>query len=129
MSLLYVFVATKAEADSVVRTVDRNARRSGPTEIMLQIGPNEVMVTTTGIGPRQARARAEQLLSKGRPEGVIITGSCGSLTETLVEGGLVIYTDCLSGDGRQAVPCSAPLTGLVIERLHSEGLGCTPAAI
>lgn len=125
MSLLYVYAATQAEADAVIRAVNENTRRSRPTESRLLIGPNEVVVVTTGMGPRQARDRAAESLSKETPEAVIITGSCGSLTQSLVEGSVVIYTDCLSADGQQPTPCSASLADSVTNRLQREGIKCT----
>lgn len=125
MSLLYVFAATKAEVDAVIRAANENTGRSRPPESRLQTGPNEVVVVTTGMGPRQARARAAESLSKETPEAVIITGSCGSLTQGLVEGSVVIYTDCLSADGRRTAPCSTSLADSVTNRLQREGMECT----
>lgn len=125
MSLLYVYAATKGEADAVIRAANENASHSHPTESRFQIGPNEVVAVTTGMGPRQARARAAESLSQETPEAVIVTGSCGSLTQGLAEGSVVIYTDCLSADGQVPTPCSAPTVDSVTDRLRSEGIDCT----
>jgi nucleoside phosphorylase len=124
VSLLHVYAATKTETDAVIRAANENTRRSRPTESRLQIGPNEALVVTTGMGPRQARARADESLSKETPEAVIITGSCGSLTRSLVEGSVVIYTECLSADGQRAESCSASLADSVTNRLRREGMEC-----
>lgn len=126
MSLLYVFVATKTEADAVMRAAGAEARRSSQGEPRMYVGPNEVLVATTGMGPRKARARAEELLAKEQPEAVIVTGSCGSLTSSLVEDSVVFYTACLSADGANSVPCSSPLADAMVKRLQGESLRCSP---
>lgn len=125
MSLLYVYAATKGEADAVLRAANENTNHSRPTEARFQIGPNEVVVVTTGMGPRQARARAAESLSREAPGAVLITGSCGSLTHSLKEGSVVIYTDCLSADGQLPTPCSASAVDSVTDRLWREGMECT----
>jgi len=124
VSLLYVYAATKGEADAVLRAANENTNHSRPTESRFQIGPNEVVAVTTGMGPRQARARAAESLSRETPEAVVITGSCGSLTHGLKEGSVVIYTDCLSSDGQLPTPCSAPAVDSVTDRLRREGMEC-----
>lgn len=125
MSLLYVYAATKAEAEAVVRAAKESTSHSRPTESRFQIGPNEVVAVTTGMGPRQARTRAAESLSQETPEAVIVTGSCGSLTHSLQEGSVVIYTDCLSADGQLPTQCSAPAVDSVTDRLRREGMECT----
>jgi nucleoside phosphorylase len=125
VSLLYVYAATKGEADAVLRAANENTNHSRPTESRFQIGPNEVVAVTTGMGPLQARARAAESLNREAPGAVIITGSCGSLTHSLKEGSVVIYTDCLSADGQLPTPCSAPAVDSVTDRLWREGMECT----
>jgi len=124
VSLLYVYAATKGEADAVLRAADENTNHSRPAESRFQIGPNEVVAVTTGMGPLQARARAAESLSREAPVAVIITGSCGSLTHSLKEGSVVIYTDCLSADDQLPTPCSAPAVDSVTDRLRREGMEC-----
>ena len=126
MSLLYVFAATKTEADAVLRAADGKARICGDGGLKAPIGPNEVLIATTGMGPRRARARAHDLLAKAQPEAVIVTGSCGSLTETLDEDCVVTYTACLSADATRSAPCSTVLADAMIRRLQSESLRCAP---
>lgn len=125
MSLLYVFAATKTEADAVVRAADGKASLSGAGEPTARIGLNEVLVATTGMGPRRAKARANDLLARGQPAAVIVTGSCGSLTETLDEDCLVTYRACLSADAGRSTPCSTVLADAMIRRLQGESLQCT----
>ena len=127
MSLLYVFVATKTEADAVMRAARGKARHSGQGDPRVRVGPNEVLIATTGMGPRNARARAEELLARERPEVVVVTGACGSLTKAVVENSVVLYTACLSSDGAHSVPCSSLLADAMVKRLHDESLPCTPA--
>ena len=79
MSLLYVFAASSMEGRPVRRIgVPSNSSSS------LRCGPNDVVVVTGGMGPINARIRADVALGAPpgapvdpKPDTVLIIGLCG----------------------------------------------------
>jgi nucleoside phosphorylase len=104
------------------------------------IGHNKVVLLTTGMGPRNAKIVASQVLrstepfSEGlrdmpqAPNAVLITGLAGSLVPWIGEGDIVIYENCLSEMDKQTctpcspIPCSPDLIESMTSSLGSRGL-------
>src|SRR5947207_13081924 len=83
MSHLCIFAATEMEARPVRNIVEG-------TDVVLIAG---------GMGPKNARTKAEAAFSAGserKPDGAVVVGLCGGLTASLSERRIVIYTECLS---------------------------------
>jgi nucleoside phosphorylase len=133
MSVVYAFAATKMEGDSVGRLVTRLdddvTNVSGG-----RIGMNDVFLFITGIGPKSAKAIASTVLRSPtattksgstveRPDGVLILGTCGSLSSFLAEDEVIVYRQCLATDNNSAqARCTAPLTEHIISILKSKGI-------
>ena len=133
MSLLYVFAAAAFEAKPV-RQIAASAKRSDPASAPLRCGANELLLVTGGMGPKLAQKAAEAALgsetSKSRkPDAVLIIGLCGGLTESLPEGRIVVYTDCLSTEAAKApLRCSPSLTDSFVSLLASSSIQCDRVA-
>ncbi len=104
MNLIYVFAATKMEIGPLQRMLSRQAADLISTNMgAWHFGPNELVLFTTGIGPRRAKSSAQSALdsaaahAQGRkPNAAMVVGLCGSLAPSLAETTIVAYTDCLS---------------------------------
>ena len=99
MSLLYIFAASGFEA----RPVERIAEASNPGS-PLRCGPNDVVLIVCGMGPQNARSKAEKVFADGKPDAALVIGLCGGLKTSLPEGTIVSYTDCLSTDPASPTP-------------------------
>ena len=131
MSRVYVFAASPFEAKPV-RKIAASASGPGSGVAPLRCGPNEVFLIVGGMGPRNAQKKAEavlgrdaQALAQPKPDAVLVIGLCGGLTESLPEGGIVAYTDCLSTDpAKPPLCCSQSLTNSLVSLLTSSSIFC-----
>ncbi len=134
MSLVYVFAATKMESQAVERLIGVKPDSASRAPVKAgQCGSNEVVLFTTGMGPRRARARAAaafgweipQTGPAGRPDAAVVIGLCGGLSPSLVEGTIVSYTKCLSTENSQGpLSCSPSLVDQQVALLASKGVPC-----
>lgn len=136
MSLIYVFAAMKTESQAVERLI--GLKPDSPSRVAVkagQCGSNEVVLFTTGMGPRRARACATaaflsgvpQTQPVGRPDAAIVIGLCGGLSRSLGEGTIVTYTKCLSTENSQVpLSCSPSLVDQQVALLTSKGVPCEP---
>ena len=127
MSLIYIFAASGMEAQPVRRIA--GATDSNST---LRCGPNDLVLITSGMGPGNARSKAEAALRTRagapagvRPDAVVIVGLCGGLTASLPEGRIVAYTECRSTDAtKPLLRCSATIIDSIVELLKSSSVVC-----
>src|SRR5215470_10749138 len=109
MPLVYVFAASKMEAQPVLVLAARNGTPGqGSTSLIIERGDERFAVIITGMGTRNAEAKAEATLGlagpgagaglplQEKPHAVLVIGLCGGLTESLPEDRIVAYTQCLS---------------------------------
>jgi nucleoside phosphorylase len=91
-------------------------------------GDNDVVLTVTGMGPKNAWSKAEAALGKpaGRPpDAVLVIGLCGGLSPSLPERQIVAYSECRSTDPCEPVlACSPALTDAILRRLESSAVSC-----
>ena len=93
MSCVYIFAATEMEARPL-----RNIAAA-----------DELVLITGAMGPRNAKSKAESVLSDSsrKPDGVLVVGLCGALTPSLPEGRIVTYTECVTTEGgKSPLQCS-----------------------
>ena len=126
------------EADPLARTLRvsrwNSATHAGP----VTAGPNQLEFFITGMGPKQAAERAVQILSSGSdpqahgerqgesPDAAIVIGLCGSLSNTLSESAIVMYSSCLSAmNGGATCPCAPDLSEQVTALLNGRNVACT----
>jgi nucleoside phosphorylase len=110
MSRLVVFAASDMEGRAIGKTSS----------------PHELALVIAGMGPRNAKAKAEAVLGDAsKPDAVAVIGLCGGLVATLPEGTIVTYKECLSTDmGRPPLPCSPTITNAMMEALTSSKIHC-----
>ena len=110
MSRVVVFAASDMEGQAVGKIA----------------GPHEVSIVIAGMGPANAKAKAEAVLGEGsKPDAVVVIGLCGGLVATLPEGSIVTYNECFSTDmGRLPLPCSQTITNAMMEALTSSKIHC-----
>jgi len=137
MSRIFVFAASKSEADPLARLagVSRwdTPNHAGP----ITAGPNQLEFFITGMGPMQATERAVEILSRGRDthsEGerrgeaadvAIVIGLCGSLTDSLAESAIVMYSSCLSAmNGGTSCSCAPELSDQVTALFNAQNVVC-----
>jgi hypothetical protein len=109
MPLVYVFAASKMEAQPVLVLAARNGTAGqGSTTVIIGQGTDRFAVIITGMGTRNAEAKAGTALGlagsggdggpplAGKPEAVLAIGLCGGLTHSLREQQILAYTECLS---------------------------------
>lgn len=136
MSLLYVFAASTSEARSVEQLMIRS--KNDPPLNSGRVGNNEVVLFITGIGPKAARASAASTLNPSqvptahtvirRPDSVVVIGICGSLTPSIAEGEVTVYSECLSTEkGAARLSCTAPLVKRTTSLLSDKGISCRTA--
>jgi Phosphorylase superfamily len=119
MPLVYVFAASKMEAQPVLVLAARDGASSeGSGALIIEHGGDRFAVIITGMGTRNAEAKAEAALSlgatgpdgsqalAGKPDAVLVIGLCGGLTESLREQHIVAYTECLSTGPKQGSAAS-----------------------
>ena len=141
MSRIFVFAASKSEADPLARLVGVSRwdtpNHAGP----ITAGPNQLEFFITGMGPKQATERAVQILSRGRglhsegeqvgevPDLAIVIGLCGSLTDSLEESAIVMYSSCLSAmNGGTSCSCAPELSEQVTAPLNAQNMVCKSAS-
>ena len=139
MSRIFVFAASKAEADPLARLlgVSRwdSASHAGP----ITAGPNQLEFFITGMGPKQAGERTAQILSHGLglrspgerqaedPDLAILIGFCGSLTASLPESAIVMYSSCISArNGGSPRVCAPEISEHVTALLNAQTVACRP---
>ena len=127
MSLVYIFAASRMEAEPVRKITafskDQSPARCGENEVVLMIG---------GMGPQNARNKAEAVLGKTpdgctapKPHAVLVIGLCGGLTESLSEGRIVAYTACGSTEAaKPLLSCSESIVNSFVRQLSSSGIEC-----
>ena len=137
MSLLYVFAASTSEARSVQQLMIRS--KNDPPEMNSgRVGRNEVVLFVTGIGPKAAKSSAASALNPSqvstaptalrRPDAVVVVGICGSLTPSIAEGEVNVYSECLSTEkDATRLRCTAPLVKRITSLLSDKGISCRPA--
>ena len=102
-------------------------------------GGNEFLLITDGMGPKAARAKALQALAmtppsndpkqaaNHTPDAVLVLGLCGSLSASLPETRVVVYTGCLSTKARKpSLRCAQSITNRLIDLLVSGKIPCDP---
>ena len=138
MSVVFVFAATKMESGIIARMMRGKSHPPNQKAIIIgEIGPNQILLVNTGMGPRNARKAARLVyqcsttLSNGVrgtlpvPDAAIITGLAGSLVRWIGEGEIVIYQDCLSATkGAGPLVCSSRMMESMTRSLRSKGLEC-----
>lgn len=130
MSLVYVFAASPNEGEPV-RKIAEVADSHSPG----RCGANDVFFIVSGMGPWNARKRAEEVLGVGaessvslKPDSVLVIGLCGGLTESLPEGRVVAYTACKSTEAaKPMLSCSPTAIDQVVTLLASSGMPCDRA--
>jgi len=127
MSLVYIFAATGMEGQPV-----RKVGVPSGSDSILRYGANDLVLITSGMGPANARKKAEATLTSGSnlagasiPSAVLIIGLCGGLTPSLPERRIVAYTECRTTDSNKPVlPCSDTIVDSVIELLKGSRIFC-----
>jgi hypothetical protein len=137
MPLVYVFAASKMEAQPVLVLTARNGTAGqGSTALIIEHGGDRFAVIITGMGTRNAELKAGDVLGPapsggaggpplgGKPDAVLVIGLCGGLTESLPEDRIVAYTECLSTGPNKAPPlqCSPSFTDRIVRRLQEQGI-------
>ena len=115
MSRIFVFAASKMEADPLARLLGVSRWDSGSRAGPIRAGRNPLRFFITGIGPKLAGKRASEILSSAsrpardqqneKPEAAIVIGVCGGLTDLLPETTIVTYSSCLSAMN-EGIVCS-----------------------
>jgi nucleoside phosphorylase len=110
MSRIYVFAASDMEAQAI--------RKIG--------GPNELVLVISGMGPGNAKAKAEAVLDpREKPDAIVVIGLCGGLTESMGEGRIVAYTECLSSEpSNSTLRCSKAVTDILMSALMTAKIPC-----
>jgi len=116
MSVVYAFAALENESQAV-----RNIT-----------GPNDVVLITSGMGPLNAKSKADVILgvksgasAAGKPDAVLIIGLCGGLAASLPERRIVAYTGCLSTEATSPMlPCAAIITDSMVRLLACSDIPC-----
>src|SRR5437899_179265 len=114
--MVYIFAASEMEGQPVRRIA----------------GPNDLVLITGGMGPRNAKSKAEATLgitsdpaANRKPDAVLIIGLCGGLSASVPEGRIVAYTDCKSTvDTNPPLPCSRAIANAVIALLATSKIQC-----
>jgi hypothetical protein len=137
MPLVYVFAASKMEAQPVLVLAARNGTSDqGPAAAIIEHGGERFAVIITGMGTRNAEAEADAAMGLAtpvagggpplaeKPDAVLVIGLCGGLTESLPEQRIVAYTQCLSTTPNKAPPlqCSPVLTDGIVSGLQHDGI-------
>src|SRR5438093_3649785 len=127
MSLVYVFAASTMEAQPI-RRIDVPSDSNS----ILRCGPNDVVLITGGMGPINARIKADGALRSSAaviPDAVLSIGLCGGLTASLPEGRIVGYTECRSTQaGKPLLRCSEKIIDSMADLLKSSNILCDRVA-
>ena len=141
MGVLFVFAATKMESGIIARMMRGTRHLPNQKAITLgKIGSNQIVLVSTGMGPRNARNTAGRVFqccstsatgfgrSLPLPDAAIVTGLAGSLVGSIGEGDIVAYRDCLSTtEGTGPIVCSSRMMESMARALGLRGLACKPA--
>lgn len=137
MSEIFVFAASKMEADPVARLLGvsrwNSALHAGP----MKAGPNHIEFFITGLGPKRAKESAAEILLHGsepqpeshpphhKPDAAIIIGLCGALTDSLAETAIAVYSNCLSAmNGGGSCPSTPELSAQITALLNTQKVPC-----
>jgi hypothetical protein len=135
MSRIFLLAASKMEANPVARLLGvehwNSASHAGP----IAAGPNQLEFFITGMGPKRARESATQILGVDptpgtagnaiyeKPDAAIVIGLCGSLTDSLPEATIVIYSSCLSAtNGGNPCSCAPNLAARITVFLNDQNV-------
>jgi len=142
MPLVYVFAASKMEAQPVLVLAGRNAAPAqGSTGVIIEHDGNRFALIITGMGTGNAEATADAVLgltsggARGgspvaeKPDAILVIGLCGGLSEGLPVQRIVAYKECLSANPNKAPPlqCSSMLTEAVLRTFQQHGIGVETA--
>jgi nucleoside phosphorylase len=110
MSRVYVFAASDMEAESIRKIK----------------GPNELVLNLSGMGPGNAKSKAEAVLGSGdKPDAIVVFGLCGGLAPSMAEGTIVAYTECLSTEpGKPSLRCSKAVSDTLMSALMAANISC-----
>jgi nucleoside phosphorylase len=110
MSRILVFAASDMEAQSVRKIA----------------GPNELVLVISGMGPGNARSKAEAVLGSGeKPDAIVVVGLSGGLTPSVAEGTIVAYTECRASEpGKPSLRCSKTVTDTLMTALMAANIRC-----
>src|SRR5262245_25887303 len=125
MSLVYIFAASAMEVEPV-----RKVAAAPGSHYPARCGPNDVVFIVSGMGPVNAKSKANAALLARTdasvavsPAAVLVIGLCGGLTESLPEGKVVAYTACKSTEAAKPVlSCSRPTVDALVTILKSSGI-------
>lgn len=140
MSQISIFVASKMEADPVARLLGVSRWNSPSHTGPITAGPNQVEFFITGLGPKRAKKSATEIMlhdqepqpaghpQRPKPEGAIAIGLCGSLTDSLPETAIAVYSNCLSAmNGGSSCPSSPELSARITALLNTQEVPCSSA--
>jgi len=127
MSLVYIFAATGMEGQPV-----RRIGVASDSSQTLRCGENELVLNVSGMGPANARRKAEAVLNAAvvspaspKPNAAVVIGLCGGLISSLPEGRIVAYTACRSlEDAKPLLRCSDTIVDSVVENLKASNIVC-----
>jgi nucleoside phosphorylase len=139
MSLIYIFTFSKVETEQVGRLMGATVK-GNPTAraVPSHVGPNEVVLFASDMGPKIARSLANSVLNDGdqthgqefgnpKPDAILSIGLCGGLTADLRQNTVVSYTECRSTDeARPPYRCLPSLTEHISSLVRSHGIPCVP---
>lgn len=137
MSRISVLAASEMEAAPVATLMGvprlKSSTRLGP----LEVGPNEITLFVTGMGPKRAAESAAKTLAndapsessdqsrRQKPDAVIVVGFCGGLTDSLPETTIVTYSGCLSTvNGGIPCFCTPELSAQITSLLNAQHVAC-----
>lgn len=131
MSLVYIFAASVLEGQPV-----RRIGVPAGSNSTLRCGSNDLVLITSGMGPTNARKKAEAALTSPlgtsaghKPDAVLIIGLCGPLTASLPERKIVANTECRAADAKKPLlRCSETITDSVIDLLKQSDVLCDRVA-
>jgi len=137
MSRIYVFAASKMEVRPVLELSRPSVAAGLPAPgATLRVGPNELTLIVSGMGPQLARKSVAEILgawmdqdgseraSGDKPDAVLVIGLCGGLTQSLPQSRVVLYTNCLSCAGGPPLDCAPTITSRLGQVLGSGGMTC-----
>jgi len=137
MSRIFVLAASKGEADPLARLLGIRRWNSSSHAGPITAGPNQLEFYIMGMGPKQAGDRAVQILSHGLdprslgqrqgegPDVAIVIGFCGSLSASLTESAVVMYSSCLPAvNGGSPCLCAPELSEHVTAHLNAQNVMC-----
>ncbi len=137
MSRIFILAASKTELDPLAKLLGVSRWNSSSHAGPIAAGPNQIEFFISGIGPKQAREHAREILSassaspissnqqKERPDIAIVIGLCGGLTDSLPETTIVNYSSCLNAvNGGKSSPCAPELSAKVTELLNGRNVPC-----